>query len=150
MLLIPNPACAAALAASSRAPISYVAHEFLNATWEPFYCVDVADQWQEAGVAYVGSATLTDNHAELLVDESTLQSVAQLAHERQRRLALDFATNQSFRRDVFWRPTRLDGDSEDRLIGCIEDPQQLPAHIRVPRGVIHFQPACADCCAWES
>ena len=104
-----SPACAAALAAYARAPIPYVAHEFLNATWEPFYCVDVADQLQEAGVAYLGSATLTDNHAALLIDESTLRSIAQLPQERQRRLALDFATNQQFRRDVFWRPADLGG-----------------------------------------
>jgi SAM-dependent methyltransferase len=138
-----SPACAAALAAYARAPIPYVAHEFLNATWEPFYCVDVADQLQQAGVAYVGSATLTDNHAALLIDESTLRNIGQLAHERQRRLALDFATNQQFRRDVFWRPTCPGGASgpDCSLIGCIDDPQQLPARIRVPRGVVHFQSA---------
>lgn len=138
-----SPACAAALAAYARAPIPYVAHEFLNATWEPFYCVDVADQLQEAGVAYLGSATLTDNHAALLIDESTLRSIAQLPQERQRRLALDFATNQQFRRDVFSRPADLGGarGPDCSRVGCIDDPQQLPASIRVPRGVVHFQPA---------
>jgi hypothetical protein len=138
-----NPACAAAVAAYARAPIPYVAHEFLNATWEPFYGVDIADQLQEAGVAYVGSATLTDNHAALLVDESTLRSIGHLPSERQRRLALDFATNQQFRRDVFWRPSgpgRASGP-DCSLVGCIDDPLQLPAQIRVPRGRVHFQPA---------
>lgn len=138
-----SPACAAAIAAYSRAPIPYVAHEFLNATWEPFYGVDVADQLRPAGVEYVGSATLTDNYPALLIDEATLHRIMQVPHERQRRLALDFATNQQFRRDVFWRPTRRGdaGGVDCSLVGCIDDPHRLPAQIRVPRGVAHFQPA---------
>lgn len=137
-----NPACAAAIAAYTRAPTPYVAHEFLNETWEPFYGVDVADQLQEAGVAYVGSATLADNHAPLLVDASTLDRIGQLPEERQRRIALDFATNQQFRRDVFWRPTSSarDADALDStLIGCVNVAEGLRAPIRVPRGIIHFQ-----------
>src|SRR6185437_3911826 len=134
-----NPACAAAIAAYTRAPTPYVAHEFLNETWEPFYGVDVADQLQDAGVAYVGSATLADNHALLLVDESTLNRIGQLPEERQRRIALDFATNQQFRRDVFWRPTSAAGDAgalDSILIGCVNVAQDLRAPLRVLRGII--------------
>lgn len=138
-----SPACAAAVAAYSRAPIPYVAHEFLNAAWEPLYGVDVAEQLRGAGVEYVGSATLTDNYPALLIDETTLHRIMQLPHERQRRLALDFATNQQFRRDVFWQPTRRGdaGGVDCSLVGSIDDPHRLPAQIRVPRGVAHFQPA---------
>lgn len=137
-----NPTCAAAIAAYSRAPTPYVAHEFLNETWEPFYGVDVADQMQDAGVSYVGSATLADNHAALLVDESTLERIGHLPAERQRRIALDFATNQQFRRDVFWRPAVFapgTGALDAALIGCVDVAEQLSAPCRVPRGIIHFQ-----------
>ncbi len=136
-----NPACAAAIAAYCRAPIPYVAHEFLNETWEPFYGVDVADQMQAAGVSYVGSATLADNHAALLVDESTLERIGQLPTERQRRIALDFATNRQFRRDVFWRPASAPetGALDCTLIGCVDVAEQLCAPFKVPRGIIHFQ-----------
>jgi SAM-dependent methyltransferase len=136
-----SPACSAALAACLRAPLPYIAHEFLNETWEPFYGVDVADQMQQAGVAYVGSATLADNHPLLLVDETTLQGIGQLPTERQRRIALDFATQQHFRRDVFWRPVPGAGSRalESLLIGCVDDPRRLRPPIRVPRGLVHFQ-----------
>ena len=136
-----NPTCAAAIAAYARAPTPYLAHEFLNETWEPFYGVDVADQMQEAGVSYVGSATLADNHPALLVDESTLERIGQLPAERQRRIALDFATNQPFRRDVFWRPSRAAdaGALDSILVGCVDVAAQLRGPFRVPRGILHFE-----------
>ena len=138
-----NPACVAAIGAYTQAPAAYLAHEYLNRAWEPFYCVDVADQLQETGVVYVGSATLADNHAQLLVDEATWRSVAQLTTQRQRRLALDFARNQQFRRDVFWRPRSQSlgrGEPLDsRLVGCAADPHELRYEVRVPRGVLRLQ-----------
>jgi ubiquinone/menaquinone biosynthesis C-methylase UbiE len=136
-----NPAAAAAIRAYADAPISYLVHEFLNETWQPFYCVDVADQLREAGVLYLGSATLAENHPQLIVDESTLQSLEQLTTHRQRRLALDFATHQQFRRDVFRRePARRDQAALDSMIvGCSGDPELVQTDVRVPRGVIHFR-----------
>jgi SAM-dependent methyltransferase len=141
-----NPACAAAIGAYGRAPVSYLAHEFLNAAWEPFYCVDVADQMQEADLTYLGSATLVDNHPLLVIDAPTWTSIGNLATERQRRLALDFATNQQFRRDVFVRAASRgaeDGSSalDSVTVGCADDPHQLRTQVRVPRGVIHFREA---------
>ncbi len=136
-----NPAAATALESYSRAPISYLAHEFFNEAWEPFYGVDVADQMAEAGVAYLGSATLAENHPELLLDESINQAIGRLASDRQRRLAADFATNQQFRRDVFMRAqdgtvpvTRLG----TAVIGCVS-PDELTTRIKVPRGNVRFQ-----------
>lgn len=137
-----NPACTEAIGVYAGAPMSYLAHEFLNESWEPFYCVDVADQMHEARVHYLGTATLVENHPELLVDEATLESIGGLATQRQRRLAMDFATNQQFRRDVFCRgadlvPERPRMDAQ--VIGCAASAGRLPREVRVPRGVIRFQ-----------
>ncbi len=136
-----NPASAAAIRAYKQAPIAYLAHEFLNEEWEPFYCLDVADQLQEAEVVYLGSATLADNHPLLLVDEATLRTVAQLGTPRQRRLALDFATHQQFRRDVFCKSqSPLETGALERVwVGCAGDPRLLSTQVKVPRGIIHFR-----------
>ncbi len=76
---------------------------FSNQTWEPFYSIDIADEMAEAETRYLGSATLVDNHPTLIVDDLAAEAVAKLPTPRQRQLAIDFATNQRFRRDVFVR-----------------------------------------------
>src|SRR6185312_11375251 len=116
--------------------------EFLNEAWEPFYCLDVAEQLEEAGVVYLGSATLTDNHPQLLIDEATLRTLAHLRTAPQRRLALDFATQQRFRRDVFWKAGPLAAGALERVwIGCSGDPRRWSTQVKVPRGIIHFREA---------
>ena len=57
-----NPSAVEAIDAYAKRPSGYLAHEFLNETWEPFYSIDVADEMLEAEVHYLGSATLPENH----------------------------------------------------------------------------------------
>lgn len=140
-----HPGAAAAVRSCAGSPVEYIAHEFMSRAWEPFYCIDVADQMAEAGLRYAGSATLTDNHAGLLIDDSTAASIEGLTTERQRRLAFDFACNPHFRRDVFFRPSGTDtvcGTSpriDDAIIGALGDPERIDTTVRVPRGALHFQ-----------
>lgn len=122
-------------------PVGYVAHEFLNEAWTPFYSVDVADEMREAGLAYVGSATLADNHLALLIDDSVAESVSALPAQRQRALAIDYAVNRRFRRDVF---VRAEGAADrgapaaDAILGCLSDPDLIEPRVTVPRGRITF------------
>ncbi|HKB09112.1 MAG TPA: methyltransferase regulatory domain-containing protein, partial [Vicinamibacterales bacterium] len=130
-----------------RRDTEYVVHEFMNEVWQPFYSVDVADELGEAGLRYVGSATLAENHPALLLDAESAKAVAALATGRQRQLATDFAVNQRFRRDVFVR----DGDTDDlvapdaaarclyaTLIGSARPPSAIGVRAAVPRGEIAF------------
>jgi len=143
--LTANPLASAALAAYQRAPLNYLVHEFMNQSWEPFYGVDVADELSEIGLAYVGSATLAENHPMLLMDDRTAASIAALPTERQRRLATDCATNQRFRRDVFIRgelPRSSAATSQQlatMLIGCLRTSDLARLSIRVPRGELTLQ-----------
>ncbi|HKB11289.1 MAG TPA: class I SAM-dependent methyltransferase, partial [Vicinamibacterales bacterium] len=57
-----NPSALTAVEAYNRRDTEYVVHEFMNEVWQPFYSVDVADELGEAGLRYVGSATLAENH----------------------------------------------------------------------------------------
>ncbi len=144
-----NPEARAAIEAYERAQArgagNYLSHEFLNSAWEVFYSVDVADAMQAAGLTYAGSATLPDNHPMLIIDDAAAEAVNALSSARQRHLAMDFAANRRFRRDVFVRGTALlsPADTTAQLnaavIGSIGDPLQIPSTVRVPRGEIRFQ-----------
>jgi hypothetical protein len=141
-----NPAAVDAVESFSKDPINYLAHEFLNGTWQPYYCVDIADDMARAGVAYLGSATLADNHPMLVLDKQAAESIAALPTARLQRLATDFAVNRRFRRDVFIRemqPWNARSDSlahlDDVIIGCVTEVEQISTTANIPRGNITFQ-----------
>ena len=141
-----NPEAGRAIESYGRVPPNYLAHEFFNETWQPFYSVDVMDELAQAGATFVGSATLADNHPMLLVEESASDALKALSSPRQQHLALDFATNRRFRRDVFVHrdtaPSQADAARaiNDVAIGSVGDPRGLATRIKVPRGHITFQP----------
>ncbi len=82
----------------------------------------------------------------LLVDDSAVKVMQGLSSPRQQHLALDFATNRRFRRDVFVRSDtpRSQGEAARALnavvVGSVGDPQLLSTRVKVPRGQISFQP----------
>lgn len=143
--LTAHPSAAQAIATYARQPAGYLAHEFLNDAWEPFYSIDVAAAMAAAGVTYAGSATLADNHPALVLDGGAAEAIAALPGARAQQLALDFAVNRRFRRDVFVRDDRrLDAAGARRQlevmpIGCLTDPGTLSAAVRVPRGELRLQ-----------
>jgi predicted O-methyltransferase YrrM len=140
-----NPAAIEAVEAYAKRPSGYLAHEFLNETWEPFYSIDVADEMLEAEVHFLGSATLPENHPTLAIGTLAAAEIAKLPTERQRQLAVDFAMNQRFRRDVFVRGRANLGQAEisrhldATVIGSLGRPERMPAQIKVPRGEVRFQ-----------
>lgn len=140
-----NPEAVQAVEAYGRVPPNYLAHEFFNAAWEPFYSIDVATELAEAQLTFVGSATLPDNYPALIIDEASVEALKGLATPREVHLAMDFATNRRFRRDVFIRtdtPRSPDDAAralQETVIGCVAEPATLTNRIRVPRGQITFQ-----------
>jgi trans-aconitate methyltransferase len=142
--LATHPAAGQAIAAYAREPLEYLAHEFLNDAWEPFYSIDVADDLAGAGLTYVGSATLPDNHPALVLDAAAVQAIAAMPGGRVQQLAIDYAINRRFRRDVFARDaTRLDDADagrqlESMAVGYIEE-SDLTETVRVPRGELRLQ-----------
>jgi SAM-dependent methyltransferase len=137
-----NPAAKAAVEAYTRGEGHYLAHEFMNAAWEPFYGVDVADEFNAIGVRLIGSATLANNHLPLMLDAASTDAIAALTSPRQQQLAVDFAVNQRFRRDVFVRGEAMPapaGYLDATAIGCMTDVGDIGPAVRVPRGQIRFQ-----------
>ena len=135
-----NPSAVTAVEAYNKRDMQYIVHEFMNAAWQPFYAVDVADELAEAGLRYVGSATLAENHPALLLDAESAKAIAALATDRQRQVATDFATNQRFRRDVFvgGETSGAHPDVFAAVIGSARPPSAILARATVPRGEIAF------------
>jgi SAM-dependent methyltransferase len=139
-----TPSAEAALAWATRQPPAYLAHEFLNAAWEVFYSADVAAQMAALGLRFAASATLADNYEPLLVGAEPARAIAALPTEAARALAMDFAVNRRFRRDVFSRDAvRLAPDqAARRLAGAMvaAPPRQpLRTALAAPVGEVRFQ-----------
>jgi SAM-dependent methyltransferase len=140
-----HPAALAAVASYVTGPSNYLVHEFLNEAWEPFYSIDVAAEMAALGLTLVGSATLVDNHEGLVVHDAAAEAVRRLESPRQRQLAMDFAANRRFRRDVFIRAPEARHDAAaasraaETLIGVVGSPDRISAQVTVPRGTISFR-----------
>lgn len=144
-----HPTATSAVEAYACSERSYLAHEYLNEAWKPRYSIDIAVEMAEAEIRYVGSATLVDNHPELIINATVAKTIAALDTTRQQQLATDFAVNRQFRRDVFVRAgcnaspigvAEIDVTESLRRIriGCPGDPDAIKTTVQVPRGRISF------------
>ena len=123
---------------------NYLAHEFLNEYWTPFYSADVADEMANAKLNFVGSATLAENHIELLGSEELQAKVKAQPTQRLRQLFQDVAQNQRFRRDVFVRGhaqlnrAAIQRNMESQVFGSLRDLKPLTNVAKVARGEVKF------------
>ena len=123
---------------------NYLAHEFLNDYWTPFYSTDVADDMAEAKLNFVGSATLAENHLELLGNEELQAKIKAQPSQRLRQLFQDLAQNQRFRRDVFVRGhaqlnrAGIARNMEQQIFGSLRDLKNVTNVAKVARGEVKF------------
>jgi SAM-dependent methyltransferase len=142
------PSARDAVDSFAREPKNYLAHEFLNPAWTLYYSIDVAGDLARLGASFVGSATLAENHPMLLIDKQAADAITRLPSARLRQLALDFAANQRFRRDVFVKPAppapspaQTVHNIDQLVVGCVGDVEQIGTDVTVPRGKLKFQEA---------
>jgi SAM-dependent methyltransferase len=145
-----NPSAADQVGKLTKRATNYLAHEYLNASWTTFYSADVADEMAAAKLTYLGSATLMENHLELMMPDPAVAYCKKQATDRLRQLAQDFLVGQRFRRDVFVRGhPRLARSETSRhlrnacfaLPGPVED---FSDKTKVPRGEISFDQKSAQ------
>lgn len=123
---------------------NYLAHEFLNDHWTPFYSSDVADEMANAKLTFVGSATLAENHLELLGSDEMQAKVKAQPTQRLRQLFQDLAQNQRFRRDVFVRGhaqlnrAGIARNMEGQVFGALRDLKNVTNVAKVARGEVKF------------
>jgi SAM-dependent methyltransferase len=81
----------------------YVAHEYLNAHWQPLSFAEMAASMDEARCTYVGSATFTDNIDAASVPAGVLPILAEQRDPVLRETVRDMGSGQGFRRDIYRR-----------------------------------------------
>lgn len=84
----------------------YLAHEYLNGTWQPLFFTDVAREMAAAKLSYAGSASLVENFDSLALPAKAREVVTSAADPIFREFLKDFAINQQFRRDIFVKGAR--------------------------------------------
>ena len=126
---------------------NYLAHEYLNADWNLFYAADVADEMAAAKLDFLGSATLIENHLDLILAEAPAALVRKQPTERLKQMMQDFCSGQRFRRDVFVRGHahlnrgQITRNLWQTLFGTTKTPDEFTQKAKVPRGEIAFEAA---------
>jgi len=98
-----NPRVEARLEDMRRQDPRYIAHEYLNREWRPLMFADMAEAMRETRCNYVGSATLSENVDALAVPEGMLPLLSEAHDQVMHETLRDFASSQSFRRDIYRR-----------------------------------------------
>ncbi len=142
-----NPAAAQAITQHLQRPANYMAHEYLNADWNPFYSIDVAAEMAATKLDFVGAAQLAENHLDLLLTDEAAAFVQAQPTLALRQLMQDFLVNQRFRRDVFVRgharlgPADIAANLRHQCFLPMRPLTGLEAKIKVPRGDVTFDAA---------
>lgn len=84
-------------------PSAYLAHEFMNAHWSPCFHLDVAAQFAEAKLSFVGSARLLENFPDLILDSGPRAIAAEFDDPAMLELVKDVCLERPLRHDVFVR-----------------------------------------------
>ena len=79
----------------------YLAHEYFNAEWNPFYYSEVARDLERAKLGFLGSANLLDDIPEVNLTPEQAALLEGIADPALRETVRDYIVNQQFRRDVF-------------------------------------------------
>ncbi len=80
---------------------SYLAHEFMNSDWTPFYFADVVRELSDAKLNFLCSAHLPDTYDSVNLTTDQISLLNGAADPIKRQSLRDFMVNQQFRRDIF-------------------------------------------------
>jgi SAM-dependent methyltransferase len=83
----------------------YLAHEYFNADWWPFYHAQVADALRPLGLNYAASAHVLDNIEGLNLSATAQDRLAQTTDRTEREGLKDYFMLPDFRRDLYFRGT---------------------------------------------
>jgi hypothetical protein len=83
--------------------LSYVAHEFMNTSFEPQYFTDVADEMKAFGLQYAGTSKLHRNWDEYVIPSRFNKYVQEPLDRQERESHRSFVRNEFFRRDIYIR-----------------------------------------------
>jgi SAM-dependent methyltransferase len=85
---------------------NYLVHEYMHKHWQPMYHADVARDFGEAKLEFVGSADLSQGYPKLYLDDEKSALLHTLPDPAMQETLKDYCLNTSFRKDVFVRGAR--------------------------------------------
>ena len=102
-----NPALKARYESIKKLDKNYLAHEYFNEAWTLMYHGDVATEFAEAKMTYLGSAHVLDHIDVINLTDAQRTVLAGVEDPTVREMVRDFITGQQFRRDVFVKGVSL-------------------------------------------
>ncbi|HEY0421082.1 MAG TPA: class I SAM-dependent methyltransferase [Acetobacteraceae bacterium] len=107
----------ALLQAMEKAPVAYLAHEYMNDTWYPCFHSDVADAMAGAKLDYAAAPRLPENFPELMMNEPQRAIYDRFDDGRLRELVKDMCSSRGLRHDVYVRGARrLSPEARDQAL----------------------------------
>jgi SAM-dependent methyltransferase len=85
---------------------NYLAHEYFNKEWTPFYFEDIVTALASAKLTFVGSSNLLDHYDEISLTPEQANFLAQEENLVRRESLRDFMTDEQFRTDIFVKGSR--------------------------------------------
>ena len=105
-----NRAMSDLLETTKKKPRNYIAHEFLNENWTPFWHKDICDELSECKLTFVGSAHPADNIDRYSIPSHLLEKIRE-EEPAIKQIITDLSVSRMFRKDVYVRgPSRLPRD----------------------------------------
>jgi SAM-dependent methyltransferase len=126
-------------------PRAYLAHEYLNRDWTPFYHADVAAEMAGAKLNWVTSAHLLERLDVINLTDAQQKLLADMPEGTRRETLRDFMINQQFRRDVFVKgavrlpPNRNQEDWKGRRFVLAVDRQSVVMNVQGVVGEVTLQ-----------
>ncbi len=139
-----NPSATARLDQIVSQDARYLAHEYLNETWDPIMFDAMARDMGESKCSYIGSATLTDNIDAVSVPAKVAAMAAGITDPRLRELVRDVGGARPFRRDLFRRGAETPPPGEQ--VNIVDQivmtglGRERDANIQIQTGIGHVTP----------
>ncbi len=101
-------------------PASYLAHEYMNVDWHPFFHADVARALAAAKLEFAGSARLVENFVDLLLTPAQKAIHDRFDDPALRELVIDTCITRILRHDIYIRgAARLSQRARDAALGRV-------------------------------
>ncbi|WP_342119474.1 class I SAM-dependent methyltransferase [Pseudoduganella sp. OTU4001] len=85
---------------------SYLVHEYMHKHWQPLYHADVARDFTDAKLDFVGTAELPEAYPKLYLSEEKQQLIATFPDSAMQETIKDYCQNTCFRKDIYIRGAR--------------------------------------------
>ncbi|HET7881339.1 MAG TPA: class I SAM-dependent methyltransferase [Acetobacteraceae bacterium] len=135
-----SPLASSLIERAAAQPSSYLAHEYMNASFAPCFHADVAGALADAKLEWVGAVNLIENFPELTLTPEQRAVMQRLDDPLLRELVKDTCLERALRHDVYVRGARRVGPAArdaallDVHLALSVRPEDVPYEADVPAG----------------